>query len=688
MNLRNKSIVVMVLILLVVLGSNTVVLIKGVTDRYRSALIVKTTILGKEIKTELSKAVDLGIPLETLIGVNERLKGLVDENKDIGYSMVVDGKGKILFHNDKTMIGKTLTETTEVKDIKNEEIITKPVGDFYETTLPLFDPEHKLVGLIKVALRQKEVSVHVSSMVLGAVIVASVGFIVVISLVAFFITRFVTKPITTVASTALEIAHGDFTKTIGVTSKDEVGELGEAINRMIQSLGEVITRSKSAAINVSMASEQIAINSKKMNEGARTQAEAVEKTSSSIQELNSSIREIAESTTAVSTSAEETSSSILEISSSIEEVAQSASALASAISEVTASSEEIVASVKEVARSMEVLEEAITETGAATTQIDAAVRTIADNAKESARLADKVVADASEFGMVSVVDAIEGMDRIRDSVRKAGDSVNRLGERSREIGKIITVIDDVTARTNLLALNAAILAAQAGEHGKSFSVVAEEIRDLAEKTSASTKEIASLVKTIQNETQDSVNIMKEGLIRVDEGGKLVHTAGDALREIIHSSQQSQDATKGIEGAAFEQSRGVKQVAEAVDRIRDMISQIAKAARELRRGTDQIVKAMEIVDDISKQVKKAAEEQSKGSKQISMVAENTTEKARLIAKATDEQRFGSETILRSINEVRTVAIEGMDIASEIDLAMEALRREAEDLKREIERFLIK
>lgn len=685
MNLRNKSILGMVIILFLVLGINTAVLMKGVTDRYKSALFVKTTVLGDGIKRDISKTLDLGLPLEGLSGVNEKLKRLVEENKGIGYSMIVDNKGKILFHSDENMVGKNIEG---VETLKVDEVITKATGGYYETTIPLFDPDRKPAGLVKVALKAGEVSAQISSMLLNAITVAVIGFVIVIGLVAFFITRFITKPITMVTSTALDIARGDFTREIEVSSKDEVGGLGEAINRMIQNLSEIISRFKSAATNVSMASEQIAINSKKMAEGSKTQAEAVEKTSASVQQLNSSIKEIADSAVILSTSAEETSSSVLEIGSSIEEVAQSASALSSAISEATSSAEEIVASVKEVARSMEVLEESISETGAAASEIDAAIRTVVENSKESAKLADKVVTEASDLGMVSVVDAIEGMDRIRESVKKVGESVNLLGERSWEISKIITVIDDVTAKTNLLALNAAILSAQAGEHGKGFSVVAEEIRDLSEKTSSSTKEISNLIKTIQRDTQDAVATMKEGLVRADEGGKLVHKAGDALREIILSSQQSQDAAKGIESAAVEQARGVRQVAEAVEKVRDMTGQIAKATRELKSGTDQIVKVMEIVSDISKQVKKATSEQSKGSKQIGLVADNTAERTQLIAKATKDQKIGSETILKSIDEVRAVAIEGMEIASEIDMAMEALRKEAEDLKREIEKFTIK
>lgn len=589
------------------------------------------------------------------------------EQEEVLYIKLTDKEGRTLRESKKDRIDKRLIEAKE-KVISGK----KPVGEV-------------IVGLSTenmYAMLRMDVMVGIL-MILAGLSISS-------ALLILLLNRFVIKPIEIINTTMKEVERGDRTKKIslGIGSKDELGGLADAINRTIETTSGIISRSKSSAVNVSMASEQILMRSKRMTEGASTQAEAAEKISSSIQKLNSSIREIAESTATLSTSSEETSSSILEIGSSIEEVAQNASGLSSAISDVAASLEEMRSSVREVARSAEFLEESITETGTSAVEIDAAIKTIVENTKESARLADKVVTYASEHGMLSIVDAIDGMDRIRDSVKRAEESVNHLKERSLEISKIITVIDDITKKTNLLALNAAILAAQAGEHGKSFSVVAEEISGLAERTATSTKEIALLITTIQEETQDAVDIMKEELVRVNEGDKLVHVAGEALREIIHTAQRSLDATKGIEGAAIEQAKGVRQVAEAVDRIRDMIGQIVNSTRELRNGTDQIVKAMVTVDDISKHVKNATAEQSKGSKQIGSLAENTSEKTQLIAKVTDEQRTVIETILRSIDEARTVAIEGTEIASEIDQAMASLRKESEDVKTELERFKLK
>ena len=119
---------------------------------------------------------------------------------------------------------------------------------------------------------------------------------------------------------------------------------------------------------------------------------------------------------------------------------------------------------------------------------------------DAARLAEKVSREASERGMTAIREAIKGMQNIRQAVEATADVVNRLGKRSQEIGQILKVIDEVTDQTSLLALNAAILAAQAGEHGKGFAVVADEIKDLADRTAASTQEITGLISAVREET--------------------------------------------------------------------------------------------------------------------------------------------------------------------------------------------
>jgi len=159
------------------------------------------------------------------------------------------------------------------------------------------------------------------------------------------------------------------------------------------------------------------------------------------------------------------------------------------------------ATIKEVANNSAELAGAAQETQSAIMQIASSVKEVEQRAKESSVLSDKVKTDATTFGMSSIGKAIDGMQDIKVSVEKTAGYIKKLGGRSEEIGKILNIIDEVTDQTTLLALNAAILAAQAGEHGKGFSVVADEIKNLAERTSESTQEIGELISRFSRRCQ-------------------------------------------------------------------------------------------------------------------------------------------------------------------------------------------
>ncbi len=151
--------------------------------------------------------------------------------------------------------------------------------------------------------------------------------------------------------------------------------------------------------------------------------------------------------------------------------------------------------------------------------MDASIGQVETNANETARLSEQVSEDA-QSGVESLQKTLSGIDRIKETSRTAAGVIESLGKRISDIGNILNVIDDVAEQTNLLALNAAIIAAQAGEHGKGFAVVAEEIKDLAERTGASTKEIAELIRSIQEESRNAVAVMNQGVKNVEEGVQL------------------------------------------------------------------------------------------------------------------------------------------------------------------------
>ena len=257
---------------------------------------------------------------------------------------------------------------------------------------------------------------------------------------------------------------------------------------------------------------------------------------------------------ALNVSVEESSSSILELGAAGEELNETASVLSGKVNEVSSSIEQMVRSVKQVLENTEALSEAAVETSSSMEEMATSMREVDVSAEETARLSDQVVASA-ESGQAKMVQTIEGMEAIREATETAERVIRNLGSRTREIGAIVDVIDDVADETNLLALNAAIIAAQAGEQGKAFSVVADEIKELADRVLASTKEIGGLIRAVQEEGSNAIGAIEKGAASVASGVDLSAEAGESLEEITRASRQSGTRIAGIVSAVREQARG-------------------------------------------------------------------------------------------------------------------------------------
>ncbi len=212
--------------------------------------------------------------------------------------------------------------------------------------------------------------------------------------------------------------------------------------------------------------------------------------------------------------------------------------------DVSSSANEILLSSEDMASGAVQQDQEITNTSSAVEELTVSMKQVSNNAEASAEAARRAL-DAAEQGNRSVRDTLEGMQRIRASVQATAKKIKSLGDRSLEISEIINVINDITEQTNLLALNAAIEAARAGEAGRGFAVVADEVRKLAEHSRTATKDIAGLIKAIQAETNEAVVVMEEGTKEVEVGARLADQAGKALEAISSVVRQSAELVQEI-----------------------------------------------------------------------------------------------------------------------------------------------
>jgi len=318
------------------------------------------------------------------------------------------------------------------------------------------------------------------------------------------------KSVTDFLTIVSQIARGDLTLRGRVTS-DALGNVVDSVNYMLDNFCKVLERVRRAAIDVQSSANEILIASEEMSSGAIQQDQEITNTSSAVEELTVSMKQVS------------------------------------------------------------------------------------NNAEASAEAARRAL-DAAEQGNRSVHDTLEGMQRIRSSVQATAKRIKALGDRSLEISEIVNVINDITEQTNLLALNAAIEAARAGEAGRGFAVVADEVRKLAEHSRNATKDIAALIKAIQAETNDAVVVMEEGTKEVEIGARLADQAGKALEAISMVVRQSAELVQEISLASKQQVRGTEGVANAMQIISNITRQTSQGARQTSRTVEQLVHMSEQLNE--------------------------------------------------------------------------------------------
>jgi len=643
-----------------------------------------------------SEVVTTGIEQTMLSGDPTVTRHLIEDLRNLeGFDSidVLDSEGREAFAKDAPASeAKALSELASTG-----KSITISGWDSIQFYMPLanksqchgcHDPGKKLLGAVKITILLKTVKERTTRFML-LIIVGSLA--VIVMLAVFFrgiIRKYVIKPVKVLEDQAGRLALGDLSFRTEIRSNDEIGRLDRSIKDSLTSLSEILERVKDVAKRVSKAADSIEKDSDRVTEGTQLEAEAVAEISSSVEQLNSAVVEISDSTESLAASVEESAASIEEMASSISSVTKITHELTGGIDETSSSIGQMSASIREIARNAEDLASVSEETLSAVSEIMSSIKEVEEHARESALLSERVSEDASTLGVASVEKTMQGMKNIKASVEKTAETVHKLGGRSEEIGSILTVIDEITDQTTLLALNAAILAAQAGEHGKGFSVVAGEIKDLAERTALSTQEIAQLIQTVRQEVGEAVEAMSEGLKSVDEGIKLTRESGDALRKILESSKKSAEMANSIKRSTAEQVSAARSVSEAMERVRSMVEQIVGSTAEQSKGVSLIMQAADKMRDGAHQVEVATEQQAAGSRQISQSVEVISDRTQEISRAIYEQKVGAKQIWASVEKIKNLPKENRDHAFRINKLIQELLKDTELMMTEMQRFTLR
>jgi methyl-accepting chemotaxis protein len=652
----------------------------------RRAMIAQTVEQGNAI----AQTVEATAGYYVIFGLTDDLRNIATDlgrSKSVEYADFLDANGKILAAS-KPTVPPVLLNRTAVRESgqilgEGTHIYSVP---FHETRAEAANPQAKPKGYFRLLMNESQADDALSALRrwnlgMTALILALAGTL------AWLASGFIVRPILALVDTARQLAKGDLTQRAKQGSSDEIGALAEAFNAMAGNLERTVKSLVQSQSKLKSVAETVDTRSQTMIARVDEQRAIIDDTYHSIDQLNSGVRKITDNVEALSASSEETSSSMLEMVASMEEVSRHTDTLWGSVEDTASATHEMVSSINEVDQNASYLTNFVTDTSSSMVEMSASIAQVEANAARSYDLA-LAVADAAESGMSAVRETMEGMEQIRQSVIEANTVVARLGDRSIAIGKILNVIEDVAEQTNLLALNAAILAAQAGEYGKGFSVVAAEIRELSERTASSTRDIANLIRAVQEEVGNALKATSAGSSLVENGVALSHQAGKALNNILESATKASSMGKEIASATREQATGSETVTRAVDRLQTMVGQINSATRQQAQGSDHILRAVEQMREVTKYVRQAMVEQKSGSSMISSAAERMIEMIHEIFQVAANQANESEKIVATMQQVRAIADGNRDSAGDMSTAIGLLNDAIRSLDDEVRKFRVR
>ncbi len=623
---------------------------------------------------------------------------LLESSKTAGieYIKILDTSGREVLSDKKqsTAAGDDVLNVNQVRKNMTQSIVKEEDAIIFYTPLiktkrctKCHESQEMLLGVIKVSISTKEANEQImyrNKLVIFGLLFGTIIFGLALWLI---FRKTVINPVMKLENMTKQLSIGDLSLKDNIQTKDEMGRLSKHLIKAVKGLGNIIKRATMVSKRVASVTYEIERESKKVADGAKLEQEAIENVQKSVEWFNKSLGEIAEIIRELSVSAEHSATGANEMRSNTAQISNNTIELSDAIDSTSSAIQQMTANIKEVAVKSEEASVSAEEAVTAIAEINTSTKEIALNTAESAKLAEQISSDAAKFGIAAVEKIAGEMETIRATVQRTSEFIDHLSKSSDDIGKILNVIDEITDQTTLLALNAAILAAQAGEHGKGFTVVADEIKDLAEKTALSTKEIGELIDAVQSEVRLVSSAMSEGIKNVDEGSKLTSAASSSFKMITSRLKRSSDLTMIIEKAAAEQTKGLNFVAEAMESVKNKISRIAASSAEQSQGASQIVSSTEKIRDITAHVKSSIIEQAREGKNLFEAAEDLSVKTQEIAATIKETKSNSDNILSSIEKISALPGENRKIVADMNTDIRKLMKDAEVLTAQMESFKI-
>jgi methyl-accepting chemotaxis protein len=412
---------------------------------------------------------------------------------------------------------------------------------------------------------------------------------------------------------ARAMANGDLTQDVSVHavrvvvgSKDELGAMAANFNTMVDGLQETGAAFAEMRANLRDLVGQVQDSAVSLADTSAQLGSAAAQTGSAVQQVTMAVQNVASGAQETSRSAQETTAAVGQLSQVIDGIARGAT---------------------DQARQVQT-------TSATATQMAAGIEQVAANATQMATAGQQTRA-AAEHGGQAVRETTAAMTEIQVVVGQAASKVRELGVLGQKIGAVVETIDDIAEQTNLLALNAAIEAARAGEHGKGFAVVADEVRKLAERSGRETKQIAELIKQVQTGTKDAVGAMDSGAATVELGSEKAAQAGQALEEILKAVQETVRQSGEIASSSQQMATGARSVTDAMHSISAVVEESSAATEQMAAQASGVNGSIQSIAAVSEEQSAATEQVSASTEQMSAQVEQMSAQAQELAATADQ-----------------------------------------------------
>jgi methyl-accepting chemotaxis protein len=505
------------------------------------------------------------------------------------YALAVEEElGKIVPDSRKDLYDKVSKEAAQVLDNGMSAVYSFQRGymEVYNSSIAIWEAnDNQIIADIDAAIEESDSEAQEALVAANAnkwnstnlmFIICAIAFIFSITTSLFF-TQKISGSVNSVKKALQKMAKGDLTSSIKRTSSDEIGDMVNAYNDMQSNFSKLISDLKNSSLQLASASQQLAESSKQSSE--------------STQQVASSSQQMARGAQEQSTNAQETSKSISQLSEAINQLAKGAQEQSQGV-------QQAVDSITEVAST---------------------IAKVSDNAAKAAEGA-KLASDSAQTGASKSNLTLQGMERIKEVTSEVAKKIEQLGVRSGDIGKIVSVIDEIASQTNLLALNAAIEAARAGEQGKGFAVVSDEVRKLAERTASATKEIVDLITSVQQGVNEATEVMSSGITTVNEGYNLAVESGESLNQIFKVGVDLKTQIESISSNTKSINNSTDELVKVIDSVGSITEENTAATEEMSASAEQISKSVETVAGIAEENSAATEEVSASAEEMSAQVE--------------------------------------------------------------------